>query len=691
MAVVHGSNNPINGVQLLYDPGNRFSAIQPGSSLIDTSAWAEGQTGGVGIYQGNTNSGTNSENARVMAYGPFGTPCVVWETRCSGDYEADGGWNTDYIPVDSSKLYRFSVWMRIANYNPDVGFHGNFYFGTQSNMGNVTQSNGDLNGNPYWSYAGVGNLPETVGQNWMLWVGHCYPVGTSFSGYHPNSGVYYPNYRHPFITFDGRYYANPSAGVVYSGMGNNVGSADMRWTPGTTHTYFRVYHYYSTDSTTRLQFAYPRIEVCDGTELPMISLTARNPKAIQDISFNDYTQNFIGRHAVSEWERWRVAYPKADLIVDPLASNTPFASNTATSNTVLPTNGTNKTGAYSYPGTVDFDNDGSYWYTQLNIKGIDLKRQPHTIIAAMRYTPGTNQRLVTSAHNNWLMGAWGDSTENYYAEGWVSPAYNGDSDANWRIIAATCDPISDNYQLYVNGQLVVENNEGSSGPAGLSFGKMSNMISLMPSYNYDSEYYYLGYGDWSGRSGTWAPPFALASGLTITDCEQWWYAGRLPGSTNVYADGPYTEVYFVFTVSGFDSNPGSSWLQAVSGNNSTLYNRTATAEDEWSGVVNYSWNATTKKATWTWFKNDGSYFFNVTRRNSGYIGPGHGPDDQGSGAWADAAYWGYTVNLHVYTADDTWRGEASNGEIGHVQIHPSVLSADHIKQHFESMRSRYGL
>jgi hypothetical protein len=75
--------------------------------------------------------------------------------------------------------------------------------------------------------------------------------------------------------------------------------------------------------------------------------------------------------------------------------------------------------------------------------------------------------MITGLNNNWLMGYWSNSTENYYAEGWVSPSSAGASDTNWRILTATGNTSADSWQLFVNGVLTQSNAGGSQGPNGL--------------------------------------------------------------------------------------------------------------------------------------------------------------------------------------------------------------------------------
>jgi hypothetical protein len=103
-----------------------------------------------------------------------------------------------------------------------------------------------------------------------LYVGHCYPHTTTYTGKHPDSGYYLPN------------------GTKYNWGGCNVGN-DVKWLSDSTQTLLRNYHYYCADNTTRLQFYAPRIDLCDGTEPSLKELLKLGPDRIKD-------QSLYGNH-----------------------------------------------------------------------------------------------------------------------------------------------------------------------------------------------------------------------------------------------------------------------------------------------------------------------------------------------------------------------------------------------------------
>jgi hypothetical protein len=119
-------------------------------------------------------------------------------------------------------------------------------------------------------------------------------------------------------------------------------------------------------------------------------------------------------------------------------------------------------------GVLTFDGVDDLVYSNTpNLSGTN-----NTVMGAARYT-GTSPhgRMINANINNWLIGCWNNSTENYYAVGWVSPVQNGANDTNWRIVTALGDVGADSYTSYINNVLNAgPNNAGSEGPNGISVG-----------------------------------------------------------------------------------------------------------------------------------------------------------------------------------------------------------------------------
>jgi hypothetical protein len=126
---------------------------------------------------------------------------------------------------------------------------------------------------------------------------------------------------------------------------------------------------------------------------------------------------------------------------------------------------TNSGGVLTFDGSDDL----------VTTSGPNLISTNYTVMGAARYTGSPKGRIINGAYsingNNWLMGHWNNSTENYYAEGWVSPVQAGTSDTSWRIYSVNGDIVGDSYALYVNNILSAgPNNSGNAGPNRFNIG-----------------------------------------------------------------------------------------------------------------------------------------------------------------------------------------------------------------------------
>ena len=220
------------------------------TNILDPYSWAVG-SGGTGAFGQN---GSTDENERVIGTDPFGNSSVVWESRPNGSAADDGGWGTGFYDVDEYSLYRWSVWVKRTTSSAG----GTSYLGLYGSPNAVIRiDNGAQEGNPYFECSGTGAYTQNV---WYLLVGHCFPSNyTGGATTHPDSGRYITSGRNGSVNFC------------------NIGG-DVKWYPGTTGGYHRVYHYYCGDNTTRLQWFDPRLDKCDGSE-PTISDLLNNRQA----------------------------------------------------------------------------------------------------------------------------------------------------------------------------------------------------------------------------------------------------------------------------------------------------------------------------------------------------------------------------------------------------------------------------
>ena len=243
MSCAAGPDIKEDGLVLALDVANRKTFA---NSVINSTSWSLGSGSATGYSQ----NGATAENERVTGTDPFGRSATVWETRPTGTTDADGGWNSDWFNIDSTKLHRFSVWVKRTTSTSG----GTFYLGLYGNNGIKRTDNSVVEGNPYWDCRGTGGFVQDV---WYLVVGHCYPYDTTYTGQHPESGIY---------TVAG------GTTKVASINACNIG-ADVKWAGiDVTQTIHRCYHYYCADSTTRLQLFDPRIDVIGGTEPSIANL-----------------------------------------------------------------------------------------------------------------------------------------------------------------------------------------------------------------------------------------------------------------------------------------------------------------------------------------------------------------------------------------------------------------------------------
>jgi hypothetical protein len=100
----------------------------------------------------------------------------------------------------------------------------------------------------------------------------------------------------------------------------------------------------------------------------------------------------------------------------------------------------------------------------------NLTSTNYTVIGGAKYAT-VSGRIFSAESNNWLLGWWSNTTENYYANGWVSPVSAGAADTNWRIMAGSGNISESQYIVYVNSVATYSNQSGTAGPYNLSLGR----------------------------------------------------------------------------------------------------------------------------------------------------------------------------------------------------------------------------
>ena len=403
MGLNHGTNIPTNGLVLLLDASSRRSTLRAAQSsniLTDPHSWTEG----TGSFTGYGANGSATEQLRTtITDDPWGGRSVIWRTTPDATSGADGGWNTSTYSINRNFTYRWSIWVR----RHTAGVGGTFYMGM--NPSPIRNDNGAVQSNPYFTYPAISALTQN---QWYLVVGHCFYEGYDGGTRHPDSGWYEKT-------------ATGGVRIADKSYGN-VGTQDVRWQATTNGALHRVYHYYTTNTASGLEFAYPRLDKCDGTEPTIDELLTTGESKWRDLSGN-------GNDGIVQSQ-------------------------------------TDVTWTTQDGGVMDFN--GSTTGSWITCTGPNLTTSDYTVIGISRYMTAQRGRFISANANNWLMGHWSNGSERHYANGWVTASSGGANDTFWRVYAATGRLSTDQFSFWVNGTKVVNNSTGgANGPNGFQLGR----------------------------------------------------------------------------------------------------------------------------------------------------------------------------------------------------------------------------
>jgi len=203
------------------------------ASRIDYSTWVNGTSGSQTGFPQNGDG-----NYIIIKKNPIGIDDIVWATLDHRDGEADGGWNENVFSIDSSKKYRYSVWIRRENTQT-----GTTYLGCLANSVD-TLGTSTAHTNPYFFHDTMPNVGE-----WYLLIAYIWPSSYTLTVSDPTTAIY------------------NTAGKVVKAMGGNSGyGGDFKWHAGATQGGHRSYLYYSSDPNSYQYFYRPRVDLIDGNE-----------------------------------------------------------------------------------------------------------------------------------------------------------------------------------------------------------------------------------------------------------------------------------------------------------------------------------------------------------------------------------------------------------------------------------------
>jgi len=357
------------------------------NNVIDPSTWTVSTGSAIGF----TRNGDETENYRILSNDPFGEETVIWEARPTAVSGADGGWNGAIFNIDNTKTYRFSTWVK-----RDVqGSTGRFYLGTkgfnsaEEAIGVIDRGTGATNTNPYFWYSSSPPNTELPTGTWVLVVGHIWPAGSGTGSVHTDSGRYNT--------------AGSKFGTIHR---------DYVWSTNNVKSRHRSYLYYSTDASTRQQWAYPRVDIIDGTEPSIADLISDAPSDVIDSSGNVYEGKVVG----------------ADITTDSPLGN-----------------------ALAFDGVDDY----------VELPSVN-PTTAITVEAWIKSAVGTGYGGVwqlVSKYSSYILGTSGTGTNNvcfliHNGDSWqYGSCYDIPNPENWHHFVGTYDSIAQEKKLYVDGKL----------------------------------------------------------------------------------------------------------------------------------------------------------------------------------------------------------------------------------------------
>lgn len=234
------------------------------AAMLDERDWRIGSSGSQPVVDGIAGfvqNGVSAENRIISGASPYGVPAKIWQAIANGDNGRDGGWDSNTFPVDNTKRYRFSVWVKAI---PSCS--GRFYLGLRNSI--ALGGAGTVHSDPFFIFSTIFNDPPYVGR-WLLVVGVLHPLGYSGAA-HADAGVYDP------VT------------------GQKIAACrDYVMAPGETTQLHRVYQFNATAANSEMWFCHPRVEVMDSAAPSVATLLRTDTAAVYDRA-RVYTDDQMG-------------------------------------------------------------------------------------------------------------------------------------------------------------------------------------------------------------------------------------------------------------------------------------------------------------------------------------------------------------------------------------------------------------
>jgi hypothetical protein len=314
-----GSTNLDSRYYTETEAANHFKSLVVQGNFMNTYSWSGDTVGSVNSgwsalgstapFSGNSSygqNGTDAENSRAVETLPNGAKGVVWQTPSNDSASgADGGWNCTINGVDSTKAYRSVIYFR----RTDDSTSGTFYHGCAGS--HTLNTNGTVNTNPYFKSQSYNSF---VQDRWYVSIGYIQPYQASGTTNSVRGGIY-------DCTTGKKVFA----------------STDFMMKNGSTSQQHRTYLYYSTDTSTSIDFYGPRFEEVNGNEPSTQELVNKGLDGLAAMSFHSkYDPEALSQLTESSdanddklllWDKsaseWK--YMRLDDLQDSIDNNTTYS------------------------------------------------------------------------------------------------------------------------------------------------------------------------------------------------------------------------------------------------------------------------------------------------------------------------------------------------------------------------------
>ena len=286
-------------------------------NLVSTADWSTNLSGSTTDFIAYSFSG--GSNTRVQDTGPFGESVYVWNADASGGTGARTGFNYSGVPavaklVNLTNTYRLSMWVRkkveITSSANSCYIGMTAYDSTNSTSLSMASVSTKATTTNVWQLTTVARTTLTV-EDWYLYIAYIRPLDYAGTTNHENSGLWTTTGTKSLNVTDYQFYDANTYKITlrlsfpYNETGNGVA-----------------------------QYAYPRIDLVDGTEpsfqqlltgnanLKPLHLDPRSDINLNLVSTSDWSTDLSGSTTdFTEFKRTTTSSNTRELAIDPFGNN----------------------------------------------------------------------------------------------------------------------------------------------------------------------------------------------------------------------------------------------------------------------------------------------------------------------------------------------------------------------------------